>query len=534
MSHFPRQPLVNLAFTVFIFFCLPGSAKICAQTAGDPVSAPRRLDIFEYRIEGVQRLTPLEVETVLYPFLGEARTAGDVEGARAALEKAYQTKGYQTVVVEVPPQQVTDGAVYLRVIEGKVGRLRVRGSRYYDLNRIKENAPSMAEGEVPDFNAVTRDIVALNQSPDRRVTPALRAGVVPGTVDIDLNVEDKFPLHGNVELNNRHSADTKPLRLNGSITYNNLWQLEHSVGLNFQIAPQRLDDAEVISAWYLARLSDSPVSLLFQGVKQDSNVSTLGAFDVAGRGDIVGLQAIIALGGSESFAHSLSIGIDYKHYDQTLTVTGNPDDIATPITYWPLGLNYSLTRFGKNATTQLNAGLNFHLRGMGSGPEEFDARRSGADGSYIYFRGDLSQTRELGGDWQLYGTVMGQLSSQPLVSGEQFGAGGLGTVRGYLESEALGDNGIAFSAELRTPPLTLGKRLDEWRFYVFAEWAGLTLNDPLPDQDSRFQLASIGAGTRLKFRQHYNGSLDFGLPLLSEGRTDRYEPRLTFRIWAEF
>ncbi|AHF93385.1 hemin-binding protein [Opitutaceae bacterium TAV5] len=534
MPLFPRHSPVNLAFASLVFSCLCGSAGLFAQATGASAPAPRRLDVFEYRIAGVQRLTPLEVETALYPFLGEARTAEDVEGARAALEKAYQAKGYQTVVVQVPAQQVTDGAVYLQVIEGKVGRLRVRGSRYYDLDAIKEKAPSLAEGEVPDFNAVTRDIVALNQSPDRRVTPALRAGVVPGTVDIDLNVEDTLPLHGSLELNNRHSADTKPLRLNGSLTYNNLWQLEHSAGLSFQIAPQRLDDAEVFSAWYLARLPDSPVSLLIQGVKQDSNVSTLGTFDVAGRGDIVGIQAIISLGGSESFSHSLSIGIDYKHYDQTLTVTGDPDDIATPVTYWPLGLNYSLTSFGKKATTQLNAGLNFHVRGLGSDPEEFDARRYGADGSYIYFRGDLSQTRELGGDWQLYGTVMGQLASQPLVSGEQFGAGGLGTVRGYLESEALGDNGIAFSAELRAPPLTLGKRLDEWRFYVFAEWAGLTLRDPLPDQDSRFQLASIGAGTRLKFREHYNGSLDFGLPLLSEGRTDRYEPRLTFRLWAEF
>ncbi len=62
----------------------------------------------------------------------------------------------------------------------------------------------------PNFGDVTKDIVSLNQWPDRRVTPALRAGVAPGTVDVDLNVEDKSPLHASLEVNNRQSPSTTP------------------------------------------------------------------------------------------------------------------------------------------------------------------------------------------------------------------------------------------------------------------------------------------------------------------------------------
>jgi hemolysin activation/secretion protein len=58
---------------------------------------------------------------------------------------------------------------------------------------------------VPNFNQVEREIVALNQWLDRRVTPTLRGGVEPGTVDVDLKVKDILPLHGSVELNNRYS-----------------------------------------------------------------------------------------------------------------------------------------------------------------------------------------------------------------------------------------------------------------------------------------------------------------------------------------
>jgi len=57
-------------------------------------------------------------------------------------------------------------------------------------SRIKEMAPSLAEGRVLNFNDVNRDIIALNQLSDQRVTPSLRPGVTPGTVDINLDVKE--------------------------------------------------------------------------------------------------------------------------------------------------------------------------------------------------------------------------------------------------------------------------------------------------------------------------------------------------------
>ncbi len=213
--------------------------------------------IREYRVQGAHQLSRGEIEEAVYPFLGPGRTPADVEDARAALEKAYKEKGFQTVVVQVPPQSAAGGVVFLQVVENKVGRLRVRGSRYFSLPQIKKEAPSLAEGSVPNFNEVTRDVVALNQLADRRVTPSLRTGAVPGTVDIDLEVQDTLPLHGSLELNNRYSAGTTELRLNGAISYNNLWQLGHSIGFSFQLAPERLDDAKVFSAYYLARVPDA-------------------------------------------------------------------------------------------------------------------------------------------------------------------------------------------------------------------------------------------------------------------------------------
>jgi hemolysin activation/secretion protein len=526
-----RRKVRGIVSALSILFVL--SASPCdAIPASPPIGS---LFIRQYRVVGAHHLSKTEIETAVYPFLGPDRGPQDVEQARTALEKTYQAKGFQTVSVIVPPQQGTHGIVVLKVVESTVGRLRVRGSRYYSLTKIKQDAPSLAEGSVPNFDEVTRDIVSLNRWPDRRVTPSLKAGVVPGTVDVDLTVADTLPLHGSVELNNRYSADTSPLRINASLSYDNLWQLGHSIGGSVQLSPENLNDARVYSGYYILRFSDpSWPMLLIQGVKQDSNVSTLGSTAIAGRGEIVGARAIITFPQLTDFYHTLTLGIDYKHFLEDVTMAGQI--VHTPVTYYPLSANYSATWSKKNSITNANFGVTFHISGIGSSGEEFDFNRFKAGDNFIYLRSDLSHQHDLPLDFQIFARIQGQVSDQPLVSSEQFAGGGLTSVRGYLEAETLGDDGFIGTVELRSPSLLakLGRDSNEWRFYVFADGGYLTLIDPLPEQDSVFALASVGAGTRLRFQNHFNGSLDAAVPFIGQTQTAALDWQLTFRLWADF
>src|SRR5215471_20638642 len=142
---------------VSILFCA-ASAALAVESV--PQAGP--LFIKQYRVLGAHHLSRIEIEQAVYPFLGPGRGPQDVEQARAALEKAYQAKGFQTVSVQIPPQQGAHGVVVLSVAENPVGRLRVHDSRYFSPSKIKENAPSLAEGSVPNFNEVTQDVIALN------------------------------------------------------------------------------------------------------------------------------------------------------------------------------------------------------------------------------------------------------------------------------------------------------------------------------------------------------------------------------------
>ena len=509
------------------------------STAGKPIAggAPLTGSLFikEYRVRGNHRLSRSEVEEAVYPYLGPGRGVGDVEQARSSLEKLIQSKGFQTIAVRIPEQNPTGGTVYLEIVESPVGRLRVSDARYFLPSRIKAGVPSLAEGNVPNFNEVSSQIVELNQAPDRRVTPSLKAGVIPGTVDIDLKVEDTLPLHGSLELNNRYSVNTSPLRLDASASYDNLWQLNHTIGGSVQLSPQDPSQVQVYSGYYVARIPGwSGVSFVVQGVKQQSNVNTLGDIAVAGRGDVEGLRTIITLPGLADFYESLTLGFDHKHFDQNVTIAGKT--VPTPVTYYPFSLNYTATWSPKGAVTTANAGLTFAARELGSNAAEFDANRFDANGNFFYVRGDISHQRDLPAGFQVFGKLQGQVADQPLVNSEQFAGGGLGTVRGYLEAEVLGDDGVAATVELRSPNLLLKRGVagNEWRFYLFADGGFYSLLNALPQQTNKFELGSIGLGTRIHWHDHLNGSLDLAVPLTTESSTDAFDPRATFRVWGEF
>jgi hemolysin activation/secretion protein len=527
----PRRPSrLPALLACGLLVCAAAPRAFAAPTA----QPPRTLTINEFTVVGNHLLSEDDVDNAVYPYLGPGQTIQSVDQARAALQKVYADKGYQTVAVEIPPQHVTGGVVILQVVEEKVGRLRVNGSRYFSLNKIKEQAPSLSPGQVPNFNRIRHDIIALNGWPDRQVIPTLQAGIAPSTVDVDLNVKDTLPLHGSLELNNRYSSDTTPLRLDASLSYDNLFQRGDTISLSYQIAPQDPNNAEVFSGSYLARLPGTDaVTLLLYGLVSNSNVATVGSTNVVGKGQVVGLRSIVTLPGAAGFFDTLSAGMDYKHFDQNVTLGGST--LPSPITYYPLTASYSASWQGAASQTQFDIGPTLSIRGLGSDPNTFDNKRYLAESNFIYVRGDLSRLQTLFRGFQIYAKTQFQLANEPLVNSEQFSVGGQDTVRGYLESEVLGDNAIIGSLEIRTPAITaLGPKVTDWRVYGFAEGGQASILDPLPQQQAIFDLASVGVGTRVQLVDHLNGLVDVALPLITSVNTTADRPRVEFRVWVAF
>jgi hemolysin activation/secretion protein len=531
---------VSLNFRVFCLFLLvPGSALWSSISIASETSSPARemseeatetpegeklaFDILDIQIEGNTVLPRIVVEKIIYPFMGENKTIDDLETARRMLEQQYKERGFVTVFVDIPEQDVKDGVVRLKVTEGKVGRLRIKDSRYYSLGRIREAVPSLSEGSVPNFPVVQKEMASLNSSAGLRVSPVLRAGTTPGTVDVDLNVKDQSPLYASVELNDRFSPNTTRFRVIGTLRYDNLWQRGHSVNFQYQTSPENLDEVQVFAGNYLMGLGSSGLKLAVYGVHADSNVAVLGTTNVIGKGDIVGARLILPLTGLDTYYHSLTLGFDYKDFGQAVRMgTGR---LTTPITYFPISLQYNGTQQDRNGTTQFGLGVNFSTRALserqieclpGYIADQFECKRHGAQADFIYLRSDLHHLHTLPKDFVLSGRISGQIANQPLINNEQFSAGGFETVRGYPESQLLGDNGFQGSVNLQTPRLP-GDLID-WRLLAFVDGA-YTNNYRRLDTDLSYSILSTGVGMRLKTQRGYgsfsgiSGALDFAWPL---------------------
>ncbi|PMY32038.1 hypothetical protein C1Y35_28620 [Pseudomonas sp. GW456-L14] len=540
-----RRWLPVCGWLALVALSQPLLAEEGGPVEGEPVqggaaqgeAAPARLvDVNEYFVRGNTVLDARAIEEAVYPFLGPQKALSDIEGARDALQKVYQARGYQSVFVELPEQKVEDGIVYLQVSETKVGRVRVVGAKHYSPVEIRDEVPALQEGEVPDFAKVQGQLASLNKTPGRQVMPLVREGQRPGTMDVDLQVEDQNPWQASVGLNNDYSADTKHLRAVTSLGYNNLWQLGHSISLTYFTAPEDQDNAKVWSGSYTAPLNER-WSLQFAGYQSDSNVATIGGSNVLGKGHSYGLSLIYSLPASGSWANSFSVGVDFKDFEEELSLGGDSDKV--PLKYAPFTFAYNGFRYTE--TSQLGLGLSLvagtrSLFGYGSSDEDFDYKRYRANPSFAVLKGDLNYTYTFANDWQTGSKAAFQLASGPLVSNEQFSAGGATSVRGYLAAERTSDDGYLFSQELRTPSLAkyLGGYVNEWRFYAFAEGARMYLRDELPDQEADYSLASVGLGTRASLSKWLSGSLDWGYPLLDGPNTQKQDSRVHFSVQATF
>jgi hemolysin activation/secretion protein len=485
-----------------------------APAAPVPVAADKLFPILEYRVEGNTLLKPIDIERAVTPFLGEGKSIKQVESARQNLEKLYHDRGYQTVLVNIPQQEVSSGVVRLVVVEAPVGQVQIKGSRYHSLQVINQTVPQLQGGVVPNFNEVQKELAQANKADDLHVTPVLRASATPGQVDVELDVQDHLPLHATLEVNNRYSANTTHTRLIGEISYDNLFQRNQSLSVQYQTAPEHPDDAKIWSISYVIPTTSGLVWALY-AVRSDSNIAAVGDLNVIGNGSIYGVRLIDPLPSTDTnFYHNFTAGLDYKDFKQDVVLQGADDSVKSPAKYPPFTLEYTATWLGSVAAdhlaaatvggrsaTTLNVSFNFLLRGLGTDAEQFANKRAGAGPSYFIFHPELQRQQLLPWNWSIVGKLDGQLASGPLISNEQYGAGGAESVRGYTESERLGDDGIRGSIELRTPQLLAAHpSVTESYGYLFADGARVRIVDPLPAQQTGFHLGSYGLGFRFKWR----------------------------------
>lgn len=512
--------------------------------------APESFAIEAFDITGITRFDPDTVAGIVYPFTGPDRGSADVEGARKALQDAYAARGLEAVVVEIPTQP-TDrfqrGIVTLAVNEAPLGRVTVSGERHHSAERVRADVPSLVPGQPIDLAGLQRDVSAANRFPDRTITPSFRAGETPGSVDVDLAVRDDWPVHASFELNNDNSPSTTRQRLILSGRLTNLGGVGHTLSATYIVAPQRKSDSEVISGSYSIPFIGTPWSMLIYGYHSNSDIAALGGTNVLGNGYQIGLRAIYKLPSDRTY-QSISFGPDFKNFEQDIFVGGEAAGSA-PIRYIPLVAEYTISgateKTSFDATFGITKGLRLIKRticvvtvpGLPCQPvDQFRNREINSNENFVHLNLTANYSRAFFGDIVAAYRLNAQYADSHLITNEQYAIGGLTNIRGYFQSEAVGDQGFSQSFELRTPSAAglFGSWLTELRAFGFVDMGYAFVRSALPGQRDEFRLIGAGGGARIRILDAVSGEGSIGIPLRDGPVSDSGDPRIIFVIRGEF
>jgi hemolysin activation/secretion protein len=589
----------------------------------EDTNAPVRFPVTNYEITGDTLLSIETLTALLTKHTGTNITVKDVVRAASDLQLEYRTRGYPTVNVTVPPQQITNGIVKIRVFIGQLSDIAVTDNRYFSSNNVMRALPSLRTNEILNGPILQAELDRANANQDRQIYPRLEPGEAENTTRLVLSVKDRLPLHGKIELNNQSSPGTPELRLNSSAAYNNLWQFEHSLGLQYSFSPEELKAGKQW-AWY-----DQPLVANYSGFYRlplgnpESVESTVAVqpgsfgFDEATRRfrlpqssgraevnfyasrstidtgvlilsdrilqDIPGvirvreedvqqdltinenlgarLSVPMRVSGT-NLQSSFSLGMDFKKYSLVSYKTNNfffttisvdqegrtnvthsevSSEVPTTfhkLDYLPLSIRFDVNQRDVLGVTTFGLGIAGNV--WHSDNRTNIQRITGSkdsSGIWVIVNPSISRDFVIRTNWMLAIRAEGQWTGQPLISNEQFGNGGIASIRGYREGEVFGDTGWRINAELKTPPQIVGIAYAGQRMTVrgslYMDYGETYLLDP-NGRKAATPLWGTGIGAVASIGTHWDVRLLCSFPLLASPTTSAYQPLFNFSLSGQF
>ncbi|MGC4097960.1 MAG: ShlB/FhaC/HecB family hemolysin secretion/activation protein [Nitrospira sp.] len=536
-----------------------------------------RFAITTFLVDGNTIFEEVKIDRLLESYKGAERQMKDVEEARAQLEKMYHQAGYPTVLVNLPEQTIENGVVRLQVVEGHLLAITVTGNEHYSWSNIRTKLPSLTPGALIYEPTFVKELATVNGNPDVNVTPLLKPGSVPGTVDLELKVKDRLPVHGKLEADNRGTITTPRNRLVAEVQHTNVFGNDEILTFNTVQTPQDWGAIQNYGGSFVYPVIWPNHLLTVYASKSESNsVLAGGAITVGGGGDIaiagnatiVGVRYMFPLFPGREQTHQLSIGLDYKRLEKTSATFpgGETAVVLSPVQYLPASIGYSGFYPDRFGVTKASFTAKGYVAGVipGGHKEDFGGdsvdksdpllnigkkpgNRQGSTGTFAVLQGGVGRSQPLPGGFTLDLHTNGQWASQPLIPAEQFFAGGFDTVRGYIQFEAIGDHAIRGRAELTTPEL-LKVPIDRiWqrrrssdftlrlRFATFYDAAQIWVAQAPTGQASKFRLEGVGFGIRMKFPKDVGQLvLDSGWALRDTLNTKRGENFVHFSVGLAF
>jgi hemolysin activation/secretion protein len=504
---------------------LGAQAPLFAQ---GPAQGPQ-FPIARFAVEGAMLMSAERIEATLAPFAGPDRTAADVQRARAALEAAYARLGYGATQVVVPEQEIADGVVRLRVIEGRVRDVAIEGNRHFDAANVRRSLPALVDGAPLDTARLARELRLANESPVKQTTVVLKSGAEEGDLTAQVRVGDQRPWRFSLSLDNTGTPETGEYRFGVGFQHANLFDRDQVLTLQYVTSPSREtdpgalalppnDNVLIAGAGYHAPLYSLGDSVdLIAGYANVNSGVVQNLFAVSGSGWFYGGRYNFGLPAVGALEQKLALGFDWRIYNNDVTPVGASGSITPDYTLHPLSLAYSgAWRTAGQELAFSVAGVQNVPGGNDGGQATFDAVRPGAPASYTLARATVNYLLGLPRGLQARARFAAQYTRDELLPAEQFGVGGMDSVRGFFERQYTGDRGYSGSVELYSPDF--GADLlppGNWRARVLAfyDFGRVYRIDPQVFEPEVIGISAVGPGIRIAYGTSVSIRFDYGFQI---------------------
>lgn len=482
-----------------------------------PIDAPQVIRVKRFVVTGSTVFSEQELVGAIAKAIGPLGPEGrdvslaELFQARSAITDYYTSRGYITSGAFIPPQKLQGGVVEIRVLEGSLEDIRVTGLKKLNPGYISSRIAIATKAPL-NRDRLLQALQLLQLNPlVASVSAELSAGSRPGTSLLEVKVTEARSAFATFTVDNQRVPSVGSVRGEALGTELNLLGFGDAISLAFT----KTQGSNALDFSYIAPLSPYDTTLGFSAGFSNSKVieAPFDILDIQSESyylELTGRQPIIRTPTQE-----LALGLTLSTRRTKTTFLDERLPFPSPGADAEGITKASVVRLFQEYTTRssrsvfaVRSQFNLGIEALGATVNE-----SPPDTQFFSWRGQAQWVRLLAPDTILLVRGDLQLADRPLLPIEQFGIGGLLSVRGYRQDLLLTSNGLFASVETRIPILRLPQQQALVQFTPFVDFGRGWNNSPIPDPDPG-TLVSTGFGLRLQISNNFNAQIVFGFPLV--------------------
>jgi hemolysin activation/secretion protein len=495
-----------------------------------PAPDEEKFLVEKIHLEGCESFPPEDFSSMVSKYENKEVTLTELNTLAKEIEREYLRRGVIAAVF-VPPQDIKEKSVTLRVVEAKMGELKVQDAKWFSKKKIYHYW-KVYSGETLRYDKISKSIQMMNKNPDREVKAALTAGKKPGTTDVILTPKTNFPAHLTSSYDREGSTSTGKSRIGLGIRHNNF------LGLDDTMITGRTFGQDFWGQYVYHSIPISPngTTMMYgYSISKSIPKKEYSAFGIVSESKDISFSIHQDLFKKDEYLGEIYAGFNANDKTTELnTGTYTRDRLRI----FSLGGSYVKRGFGSSLT--IAPEIDQGVYGFGSSGKHNPFASRGAVPRFTKFTLSTTYKKILPWNLQLSQRFRNQFSSSKLTPQQQFSIGGIDSVRGYPSGDFLADNAFVSNTELLIPSVFIPKK---WRL----PWEQNSLRDSATTVvfvdygwgNRRGALASevryvndMGAGIGMRFSL-YNQALvrlEWGFPVTERTITEAAKSQFHFSV----